>query len=82
MEISDICIILYRIAVLCGCLRDLLSLLQLTPGLYEFRVIVDGHNSHGEGYVNVTVKPGMCFRALAESPLLPLQDPQRWEDLT
>ncbi|XP_052492869.1 dyslexia-associated protein KIAA0319-like protein homolog isoform X2 [Budorcas taxicolor] len=30
---------------------------ELTPGLYEFKVIVDGQNAHGEGYVNVTVKP-------------------------
>lgn len=79
MASSDICVILHRIAVLCGCL---LSLPQLTPGLYEFRVIVDGQNTHGEGYVNVTVKPGMCFRAVAESPLLPLQDSQRGGDLT
>ncbi|XP_012577705.1 PREDICTED: dyslexia-associated protein KIAA0319-like protein homolog [Condylura cristata] len=34
-----------------------LKLSKLTPGLYEFKVIVDGQNSHGEGYVNVTVKP-------------------------
>ncbi|XP_054546898.1 dyslexia-associated protein KIAA0319-like protein homolog isoform X3 [Talpa occidentalis] len=33
------------------------KLSKLTPGLYEFKVIVDGQNSHGEGYVNVTVKP-------------------------
>uniref|UniRef100_A0A8C6X5C4 KIAA0319 like n=1 Tax=Naja naja TaxID=35670 RepID=A0A8C6X5C4_NAJNA len=26
-------------------------------GLYEFNVIVDGDNAHGEGMVNVTVKP-------------------------
>lgn len=82
MESSDICVILHRIAALCGCLKDLLSLLQLTPGLYEFKVIVDGQNAHGEGYVNVTVKPGMSFPALAESPLLPLQDSQRGGDLT
>ncbi|XP_004372014.1 dyslexia-associated protein KIAA0319-like protein homolog isoform X1 [Trichechus manatus latirostris] len=35
----------------------ILKLSKLTPGLYEFRVMVDGLNSHGEGYVNVTVKP-------------------------
>uniref|UniRef100_A0A8C6D9W4 KIAA0319 like n=1 Tax=Moschus moschiferus TaxID=68415 RepID=A0A8C6D9W4_MOSMO len=34
-----------------------LKLSKLTPGLYEFKVIVDGQNAHGEGYVNVTVKP-------------------------
>ncbi|XP_031234542.1 dyslexia-associated protein KIAA0319-like protein homolog [Mastomys coucha] len=34
-----------------------LQLSKLTPGLYEFKVIVDGQNAHGEGYVNVTVKP-------------------------
>ncbi|XP_004641064.1 dyslexia-associated protein KIAA0319-like protein homolog [Octodon degus] len=34
-----------------------LKLSKLTPGLYEFRVIVDGQNAHGEGHVNVTVKP-------------------------
>lgn len=27
-------------------------------GLYEFGVTVDGEGAHGEGYVNVTVKPG------------------------
>ena len=26
-------------------------------GLYEFEVTVDGEGAHGEGYVNVTVKP-------------------------
>lgn len=31
---------------------------QLTVGLYEFGVTVDGEGAHGEGYVNVTVKPG------------------------
>lgn len=30
-------------------------------GLYEFEVIVDGDGAHGEGYVNVTVKPGDCI---------------------
>lgn len=30
---------------------------QLTVGLYEFKVVVDGENAHGEGYVNVTVNP-------------------------
>ncbi|XP_006867584.1 PREDICTED: dyslexia-associated protein KIAA0319-like protein homolog [Chrysochloris asiatica] len=34
-----------------------LKLSKLTPGLYKFKVIVDGQNTHGEGYVNVTVKP-------------------------
>ncbi|GAB1288930.1 Dyslexia-associated protein KIAA0319-like protein [Apodemus speciosus] len=34
-----------------------LQLSKLTPGLYEFKVIVDGQNAHGEGYVNVTVHP-------------------------
>ncbi|XP_033278051.1 dyslexia-associated protein KIAA0319-like protein homolog isoform X2 [Orcinus orca] len=36
---------------------QILKLSKLTPGLYEFKVIVDGQNAHGEGYVNVTVKP-------------------------
>lgn len=54
-----------------------LSFLQLTPGLYEFKVIVGGQSSHGEGYVNVTVKPGMYFPALTVSLLLPLQESQR-----
>ncbi|XP_054577385.1 dyslexia-associated protein KIAA0319-like protein homolog [Eptesicus fuscus] len=36
---------------------QILKLSKLTEGLYEFRVIVDGQNSHGEGCVNVTVKP-------------------------
>lgn len=31
---------------------------QLTVGFYEFEVLVDGVGAHGEGYVNVTVKPG------------------------
>ena len=35
-----------------------LSLSQLTVGLYEFEVTVDGEGALGEGYVNVTVKPG------------------------
>ncbi|XP_073089724.1 dyslexia-associated protein KIAA0319-like protein homolog isoform X3 [Manis javanica] len=35
----------------------LLKLSKLTPGLYEFKVSVDGQNAHGEGYVNVTVQP-------------------------
>ncbi|XP_020015220.1 dyslexia-associated protein KIAA0319-like protein homolog isoform X1 [Castor canadensis] len=35
----------------------ILKLSKLTPGLYEFKVIVDGQNAHGEGFVNVTVKP-------------------------
>ncbi|KAM6219406.1 dyslexia-associated protein KIAA0319-like protein homolog isoform 1-T2 [Rhynchocyon petersi] len=36
---------------------QILKLSKLTPGLYEFKVIVKGQNSYGEGYVNVTVKP-------------------------
>ncbi|XP_024410321.1 dyslexia-associated protein KIAA0319-like protein homolog isoform X1 [Desmodus rotundus] len=34
-----------------------LKLSKLTPGLYEFKVSVNGRNSQGEGFVNVTVKP-------------------------
>ncbi|XP_036371888.1 dyslexia-associated protein KIAA0319-like protein [Megalops cyprinoides] len=34
-----------------------LKLSKLTVGLYEFEVLVDGDGAHGEGYVNVTVKP-------------------------
>ncbi|XP_060798918.1 dyslexia-associated protein KIAA0319-like protein [Neoarius graeffei] len=34
-----------------------LKLSKLTVGLYEFEVIVEGDGAHGEGYVNVTVKP-------------------------
>ncbi|TKS88189.1 Dyslexia-associated protein KIAA0319-like protein [Collichthys lucidus] len=34
-----------------------LKLSKLTVGLYEFEVAVDGEGAHGEGYVNVTVKP-------------------------
>uniref|UniRef100_A0A8C5DUV3 PKD domain-containing protein n=1 Tax=Gouania willdenowi TaxID=441366 RepID=A0A8C5DUV3_GOUWI len=34
-----------------------LKLSQLTVGLYVFEVAVDGEGAHGEGYVNVTVKP-------------------------
>lgn len=56
--------------------------MQLTPGLYEFKVIVDGQNAHGEGYVNVTVKPGMCFSVLALSPSLPQQNSLGDGDLT
>lgn len=33
---------------------------QLTVGLYEFEVTVEGEGAHGKGYVNVTVKPGEC----------------------
>ncbi|XP_072466176.1 dyslexia-associated protein KIAA0319-like protein homolog isoform X2 [Notamacropus eugenii] len=36
---------------------QVLKLSKLTPGLYEFKVVVHGKNSHGEGYVNVTVNP-------------------------
>ncbi|XP_054592439.1 dyslexia-associated protein KIAA0319-like protein isoform X1 [Nothobranchius furzeri] len=34
-----------------------LKLSKLTVGLYEFGVMVDGEGAHGEGYVNVTVRP-------------------------
>ncbi|XP_062265400.1 dyslexia-associated protein KIAA0319-like protein [Platichthys flesus] len=34
-----------------------LKLSKLTVGLYEFELTVDGEGAHGEGYVNVTVKP-------------------------
>ncbi|KAG7501207.1 dyslexia-associated protein [Solea senegalensis] len=34
-----------------------LKLSKLTVGLYEFEVMVDGGGAHGEGFVNVTVKP-------------------------
>ncbi|XP_015245249.1 PREDICTED: uncharacterized protein LOC107094247 [Cyprinodon variegatus] len=33
-------------------------LLQLTVGLYEFEVTVEGEGARGRGYVNVTVRPG------------------------
>lgn len=33
---------------------------QLTVGLYEFEVMVEGEGAHRKGYVNVTVKPGEC----------------------
>ncbi|NXU60706.1 K319L protein, partial [Horornis vulcanius] len=36
---------------------QILKLSKLTVGLYEFKVVVDGENAHGEGYVNVTVNP-------------------------
>ncbi|KAJ0055331.1 hypothetical protein NL108_015983, partial [Boleophthalmus pectinirostris] len=36
---------------------ETLKLSKLTVGLYEFEVTVDGEGAHGEGYVNVTVKP-------------------------
>ncbi|XP_061110755.1 dyslexia-associated protein KIAA0319-like protein [Conger conger] len=34
-----------------------LKLSKLTVGLYEFEVLVDEDGAHGEGFVNVTVKP-------------------------
>ncbi|KFQ70486.1 Dyslexia-associated protein KIAA0319-like [Phaethon lepturus] len=34
-----------------------LKLSKLTVGLYEFKVVVNGENARGEGYVNVTVNP-------------------------
>uniref|UniRef100_A0A1A7YRW2 KIAA0319-like n=2 Tax=Iconisemion striatum TaxID=60296 RepID=A0A1A7YRW2_9TELE len=34
-----------------------LKLSKLTVGLYEFGVTVDGEGAHGEGYVNITVRP-------------------------
>ncbi|XP_034016277.1 dyslexia-associated protein KIAA0319-like protein [Thalassophryne amazonica] len=34
-----------------------LKLSKLTVGLYEFEVTVDGEGAHGQGCVNVTVKP-------------------------
>ncbi|XP_075460698.1 dyslexia-associated protein KIAA0319-like protein homolog isoform X3 [Ascaphus truei] len=34
---------------------QVLKLSKLTAGLYEFKVIVDGENAHGAGFVNVTV---------------------------
>ncbi|XP_029022475.1 dyslexia-associated protein KIAA0319-like protein [Betta splendens] len=34
-----------------------LKLSKLTVGLYEFGVTVEGEGAHGEGFVNVTVKP-------------------------
>uniref|UniRef100_A0A8C5UZ29 KIAA0319 like n=1 Tax=Microcebus murinus TaxID=30608 RepID=A0A8C5UZ29_MICMU len=40
-----------------GKYSQILKLSKLTPGLYEFKVLVEGQNAHGEGYVNVTVKP-------------------------
>ncbi|MGH0165684.1 UNVERIFIED_CONTAM: hypothetical protein FKN15_049190 [Acipenser sinensis] len=30
---------------------------RLTQGLYDFEVLVDGEGAHGQGFVNVTVKP-------------------------
>ncbi|XP_061737562.1 dyslexia-associated protein KIAA0319-like protein [Nerophis ophidion] len=36
---------------------ETLKLSQLTVGLYDFEVTVDGEGAHGQGYVNVTVKP-------------------------
>ena len=43
---------------------------QLTVGLYEFEVIVDGDGARGEGYVNVTVKPGELSRVSTQTPTL------------
>lgn len=39
--------------------------LQLSVGLYAFRVAVSGENAFGEGYVNVTVMPGESVRRMA-----------------
>lgn len=33
-------------------------MLQLSVGLYVFKVAVSSENAFGEGFVNVTVKPG------------------------
>lgn len=54
---------MYKQKVSAGCKTHFLFLLsfappKLTVGLYEFEVAVDGEGAHGEGYVNVTVKPG------------------------
>lgn len=35
-----------------------LCMSQLSVGLYAFKVTVSGENAFGEGFVNVTVKPG------------------------
>lgn len=40
--------------------------LQLSVGLYTFRVAVSSENAFGEGYVNVTVLPG---ESVGEWPL-------------
>lgn len=52
---------------------SLLSLAQLTVGLYEFEVEVDGEGAHGEGYVNVTVKPGEPKSRNCSSVSVPLK---------
>uniref|UniRef100_A0A8C8D2Q8 PKD domain-containing protein n=1 Tax=Oncorhynchus tshawytscha TaxID=74940 RepID=A0A8C8D2Q8_ONCTS len=52
---------------------ETLKLSKLTVGLYEFEVTVDGDGAHGEGYVNVTVKPGRVAYTFNRffAPLLP-----------
>lgn len=39
-----------------------LSVLQLSAGLYAFKVAVSSDSAFGEGFVNVTVKPGKPAR--------------------
>lgn len=46
---------------------------QLTVGLYEFKVVVDGENAHGEGYVNVTVNPSEFSLSASVANFLPLR---------
>lgn len=46
---------------------------QLTVGLYEFKVVVDGENAHGEGYVNVTVNPSEFSLSASVVNFLPLR---------
>ncbi|XP_071230772.1 dyslexia-associated protein KIAA0319-like protein isoform X2 [Salvelinus alpinus] len=41
-----------------------LKLSKLTVGLYEFEVTVAGDGAHGEGFVNVTVKPELRINKL------------------
>jgi hypothetical protein len=52
----------------CHYLKKVVFSCQLTPGLYEFKVTVDGQNAHGEGYVNVTVKPGNSHGSFCRTP--------------
>ncbi|XP_038821954.1 dyslexia-associated protein KIAA0319-like protein isoform X1 [Salvelinus namaycush] len=48
-----------------------LKLSKLTVGLYEFEVTVDGDGAHGEGFVNVTVKPELRVNKLPVAVVSP-----------
>ncbi|RXM93158.1 Dyslexia-associated protein KIAA0319-like protein, partial [Acipenser ruthenus] len=49
-----------------------LKLSKLTQGLYDFEVLVDGEGAHGQGFVNVTVKPVVDSDGARDSTLASL----------